>query len=127
MKWVDTLRTSLLLSLSLLVLFLLARRFKQMVMAKDLPAPLHAELLALQVLYHPVRLRMEVRLPHAETITPAQLNEAHARVHAWDAVPLEAGDHVLELPVDHATDGIHFFEMSTSSQRTVRKFELKQA
>ena len=63
MDLIENVRLTLLLSLTILVVALLWRRFKRNVMARDLPAPLHAELLGLQVAYHPARLHVEVLVP----------------------------------------------------------------
>ena len=60
MHLIDTLRPALLLSLSGLFLLMVWRRFKRKAMQVELPVAAHAELLALQVEYHPERLRAEV-------------------------------------------------------------------
>jgi hypothetical protein len=127
MKWVDTLRLSLLLSLSLLFIFMLARRFKQQTVAKESPVPLHAELLSLQVMYHPERLRVELRMPRSEVIVPTMLGNDHRPEQVWPTFDLAAGDHVLGLPLTDRAEGDHFLELATSTQRTVRKFSLKRA
>lgn len=124
---VERLRLTLLISLSLLALVLLWRRFRQRVMARDLPAPAHAELISLQVSYHPPRLRAEVMLPGAQEILPAMLDAAHRCTHRWPPQILEGGLRVLELPLDGQPDGEHFFELATHTQRTVRRFILRSA
>ena len=127
MKWVDTLRITLLLSLSLLFIYMLARRFKQKVMANELPVASHAELLSLQVLYHPARLRMEVFLPSSEVLRPSVLDAEHVLVHKWEETDHATGEHVVELSLIDLSNGDYFLELATSSQRTVRKFSLKHA
>ena len=125
MKWVDTLRITLLLSLSLLFIYMLAKRFKQKVMAKELPIASHAELLSVQVLYHPARLRMEVLLPSSEVLRPSVLDTEHVLVHKWEVTSHGNGKHVLELSLIDVSYGDYFLELATSSQRTVRKFSVK--
>ncbi len=127
MKWVDHLRIALLLSLSLLFLAMVWRRFKRKSMEAERPVPLHAELLAIQVEYHPERLRVEVSLPADEELRPAMLDLQHRTLKQWASGTKERGRHVLELPLDPAPDGEYYFELATSSQRTVRKFRLKRA
>jgi hypothetical protein len=124
---VERLRLTLLVSLALLALMLLWRRFKQRVMARDLPAPAHAELLSLQVAYHPPRLRAEVLLPEPQEVLPAMLDAHHRPVHRWSPQRLEGGAQVLELSLEGRPDGEHFFELATHSQRTVRRFILRSA
>lgn len=126
MSWVDSLRTTLLISLSLLAVYLLARRFKQMVLAKDLPVVLHAELLALQVMYHPDRLRIEVKVPRTEALFPAMLSHDHTRIMSWPSTGPLQGTHTLELALDQHPAGDYYLELGTGSQRTVRKFTLKR-
>lgn len=125
MNWVDSLRIALLISLSILFVFMLARRFKQRVMARDLPVPHHAELLALHVLYHPSRLRLEVRMPRAEVLRPALLSADHHTLADWPATEHERGDAVLELPLGDRPPGDYYVELASDSQRTVRRFSLK--
>ncbi len=126
MAWLDHLRIALLLSLSLLFIAMVWRRFTRRVMETERPVPLHAELLALQVEYHPERLRAEVSLPMAEELRPAMLDLRYKTLHSWAGLSKEAGKHVLELPIGTAPDGEYYFELATSSQRTVRKFRLKR-
>jgi hypothetical protein len=126
MAWMDQLRVALLLSLSVLFVAMVWRRFTRQVMTAERPVPLHAELLALHVEYHPERLRIEVVLPMAEELRPAMLDLAHRSLQHWEGFRKEAGTHVLELPLGPAADGEYYFELATSSQRTVRKFRLKR-
>ncbi len=127
MARLDQLRLALLISLSILFVVMLWRRFKMKAMIAQLPVPSHAELLALQVEYHPTRLRVEVTLPGAEELRPAMLTMEHGPLYQWPATAKSAGRHVLELPIDGYADGEYYFELATSSQRTVRKFQLKRS
>lgn len=120
-------RTALLITLSVLVVAMLWRRFRQYVLAKDMPAPLHAELLELQLAYHPVRLRVALKVPGEQVIHTRLLDQAHTPVHTWDEARLAQGEHDLERVLPPLADGIYFLEMATSTQRTVRQFRLRQA
>ena len=133
MAAIDVLRSALLISLPILLVAVLWKRFKQRVMARDLPSPSHAELVGLEVAYHPSRVRALVKIPAAELgfavqeIRTALLDEHYQTVHRWTDERLLEGEHWIERPlVDHA-DGLYFFEMSTATQRTVRQFRLQQA
>lgn len=127
MAWVDQLRAALLISLSLLFVAMVWRRFKRHAMESERPVISHAELLSLQVEYHPARLRVEVRLPATEELRSAMLDMDSRLLQNWSANRKERGTHVLELPVGEAADGEYYFELATSSQRTIRKFRLKRA
>ena len=126
MAWVDHLRTALLISLSLLFVAMMFRRFKRKAMNEERPVASHAELLALHVEYHPERLRVEVLLPGPEEVRPAMLDGSHQPFQNWPTISKEEGTHVLELPIGPAPDGEYYFELATTSQRTVRKFRLKR-
>jgi len=125
MAWIDTLRITLLISLSILVVAMLYRRFRMKVMARDLPAPLHAELMDLQVAYHPARLRVVVDMPARQELFPRLVDRDHRAWHAWPALTLAKGEHAFELDLPTLADGEHFFELATSTQRTVRVFRLR--
>lgn len=127
MHWIDHLRTALLISLSLLFVAMVFRRFKRKAMNEERPVASHAELLALHVEYHPERIRAEVLLPGPEEMRPAMLDMGHRLLQNWPTLSKETGTHVLELPIGPAPDGEYYFELATSSQRTVRKFRLKRA
>ena len=127
MHWIDHLRTALLISLSLLFIAMAFRRFKRKAMEAERPVASHAELLALQVEYHPERIRAEVLLPGPEEVRAAMLDMGHQLFQNWPVQSKEGGTHVLELPIGPAPDGEYYFELATSSQRTVRKFRLKRA
>jgi hypothetical protein len=124
---VERLRLTLLISLAVLTVILLWRRFKQRVMARDLPAPLHAEVLSVQVAYHPDRLRVELALPAPQEVYTALLDAEHRTTHSWPARELSEGTHVVELPLDGRQDGVHLLELATSTQRTIRRFTIRRA
>ncbi len=120
----DNLRLTLLFTLSILFVAMLWKRFKQRTVANDLPAPSHAEVISMHVLYHPERLRVQVKVPSVQELIPAVLNGQHEQQFAWPSVRAEKGSHVLELPLNTLGDGDHFFELGTDTQRTVRRFRL---
>lgn len=122
-----TLRTTLLITLSILVVVLAWRLLKRRVVAHDLPAISHAELLALEVAYHPARLRVRVMVPLKEVLRSAVLDASHTPIHCWDDEQQEGGTHVMERMLPSLPDGSYYFELSTATQRTVRKFRLQQA
>jgi MFS superfamily sulfate permease-like transporter len=122
-----TIRTALIISLSVLVIAILWRRLGRRVMRKDLPAVLHAELLALEVAYHPARLHIVANVPGEQSIRLSVLNELHVPVHAWEVMTLSAGRHELELQLPALGDGTFHLEMSTGTQRTERRFRLQHA
>ena len=122
-----TLRSALLISLSILVIILAWRLYKQRVVARDLPAVSHAELLALEVAYHPARLRVRVMVPLKEVLHSAVLDASHEPIHHWDDEQQEGGTHEMERALPSLPDGSYYFELSTATQRTVRKFRLQQA
>lgn len=127
MTWVTQLRVALLISLSILFVAMVWRRFKRRAMEEERPVPSHAELLALHVEYHPERLRVEVLLKSAEEVRSSMLDGDHRPMHHWPEERRSAGPHVLELPLVAAPDGEYYYELATGSQRTVRKFRLKRA
>lgn len=126
MAWLDDLRITLLISLSLLLVAVLYRRFRRQVLARELPAPLHAELTGLQVEYHPARLRVEVSMPARQELHPRLVTREHKPLHAWSTLTLAAGEHAFELALPPMEAGEHYFELATSTQRTVRVFRLQQ-
>ena len=121
----DTLRTVLLITLPIIVVYLAARRFKEWVRQRELPAVLHAEVLSLQVRYHPARLRVEIKVPNTQTILSRLLTPTHDPVHAWETQALPPGRHVIELDLPALADGEHVLEVSTPTQRTLRSFRLR--
>lgn len=121
-----SLRTALLITLSILLVVVLLRRFRRRVLAKDLPVNSHAELLKLEVAYHPARLRVQLHVPQDQIVHTALLDVADHHVHTWVEVPLSAGLHTIERILPELIDGLHHFEMRTTTQRTVRQFRLQQ-
>ena len=122
---ITALRTALIITLSVLVVYLLARRFKQRVIRKDMPAIAHAELLSLEVIYHPSRLSFILDLPARQKIHTAVLDEKHQIKFTWPEGQFEKGIHALDRPLPLLADGIYYLEVSTSTQRTVRQFRLQ--
>ena len=120
-------RTALIVSLSVLALLIMWRRLRQHILTKDMPAPLHAELLGLQLAYHPARLRVDLKVPGDQLIRTRLLDQAHASLHAWDDERVQRGEHTLERVLPSLTDGVYFLEMATDTQRTLRQFRLQQA
>ena len=121
------LRTALIVSLSAMVLLILWRRLRQYVLTKDMPAPLHAELLGLELAYHPARLHVVLKVPGDQLIRTRLLDHAHTTLLAWDDEPLQRGDHALERVLPPLNDGVYFLEMATDTQRTLRQFRLQLA
>lgn len=119
-------RTALIVSLSVLVLVILWKRLRQYILTKDMPAPLHAELIGLELAYHPARLRVDLKVPGPQLIHTRLLDQVHAPFHTWDDVQLQPGEHTLERALPPLADGIYFLEMATTTQRTVRQFRLQQ-
>ena len=119
-------RLALLITLALLVGIILFRRFKRYIRIHHMPIPQHVELLHVEVMYHPSILRVQVNMPRPEEVFPAMLTQGHAPLRSWPAVRMEKGGHVLELPLEMDTEGIFFFEIATSTQRTERRFTVRQ-
>lgn len=124
---VENLRIAAIISLSIMLVVVLYRRYKVRVMAHELPAPLHAELLHVEVMYHPLRLRVHFSVPSDQEIMPAMLSEQHLPLHSWATVRVKKGEHVLELDLRHGRDGAYFFELATADQRTERRFNVRNA
>lgn len=122
-----TLRTVLLITLSILVIILAWRLFKRRVLARDLPVISHAELLGLEVAYHPARLRVHVSVPTNEVIRSALSDGEHRPLHTWREEACVSGTHVFERVLPALSDGLYHFELGTATQRTVRQFRLQQA
>ncbi len=122
-----TLRTALLITLSILLVAVLWRRFKRTVMANDMPAPMHVELVRLEVAYHPPRLHVVLSVPSEQHIATGLLDHGHTHIHGWQDKKLAPGVHTLELPLPTIVDGAYFLDLTTATQRTVRQFRLQQA
>ena len=88
----------------------------------DLPTPIHAELVSVEVMYHPLMLRVEVSMPKKEELFPAMLTDAHQPLHNWPVLAVEQGSHTLELPLGPTVSGTYYLELATASQRTERRF-----
>lgn len=121
-----TLRTALLITLTILLVVVAFRRFRQYVLRKHVPAPLHAELIALEVMYHPGRVRVVVDVPQAEDLQVQLLNSSHEPVHQWGERSLQKGRHEMELALPSLPDGRYHFDLRSATQRTVRGFQLQQ-
>lgn len=120
-----TLRTALLISLSVVLILVVYQRFRRRVMATELPAPMHAELLVLEVAYHPPRLLAEVRLPGDQVLLTRLHDAEHRPLHAWPDEPASGGDLRLERALPELAPGTYHFELATATQRTVRRFRLQ--
>ncbi len=123
----DDIRTALIITLSILVVVLLARRFRDRIMQRDMPAKMHAEIRKLEVAYHPARLRVQVHVPVTGPIRTSLLDEGHRTIHEWEEQSLDHGLHTVERLLPEMPDGYHFLEMSSATQRTVRRFRLQRA
>ena len=121
-----TLRTALLITLSILLVLVVAKKFKRNVLAKDMPAPLHAELIRLTMAYHPVRLIAVVQVPSNQSIALDLLDAEHRALQSLGSFSLQRGEHMQELSLPKLQDGTYFLAMSTATQRTVRQFRLQQ-
>jgi len=119
-------RTALIISLSILLVLVLWRRFKRRVVASEMPVPLYAELIAVQVEYHPARLRVVIAVPRDQIVHTTLLDGSHAHLHTWDELRLQRGDSTLHLTLPSLADGDYHLEMRTATQRTVRRFRLQQ-
>lgn len=124
---IENIRTTLIITLSILVVVLAVRRFRQYVKRYHTPVPQQMELLAIEVAYHPMVLRVQVSMPREEELWMAMLSDRHAPHSSWPSVRLAKGDHVLELPLHEDADGIYFFELASPTQRTERRFIVRRA
>lgn len=122
----ENIRTALIITLSILAVVVALRKFKRSVLAKDMPAVLHAELLALELVYHPARIFVEVKVPDTQQIQFNLLDASHTVLHPWNAVNFLSGRHSLELLLPEQADGTYFLEMRTDTQRTMRQFRLQR-
>lgn len=120
-------RTALLITLSVLLVAILWRRFRQRVLANDMPAALHAELLGVELAYHPARLHVHLKVPGPQEIRTALLDAEHRVLHHWPHDVLPEGSHRVERDLPLLADGVYHLEISTTTQRTVRQFRLQQA
>lgn len=123
----ETFRTALLITLCLLVLIILYKRFKRYWYKHQMPVPRHLELQTLEVAYHPAMLRVALSVPAEVELYPALLAANHERLHAWPAQRLGPGEHVLELTLESGLAGTYVFEVATNTQRTERRFMVRPA
>lgn len=124
---IDNIRITLIVTLSILVVVMLVRRFLHYVKRYHTPVPQQMELLAIEVAYHPLTLRVQVSVPLDEELFLAMLSELHAPHSSWPSVRLTKGDHILELPMNDDVDGIYFLELTSPTQRTERRFIVRKA
>lgn len=123
---IQNIRTALIVTLSVLLVVVLWRRLKRSVLAKDMPAPLHAELINLQVQYHPARLHVVLKVPSNQIIRTNLLDATHNPLHSWADLNMKPGESTVELALPISADGKYHLEMCTETQRTVRQFRLQQ-
>ncbi len=121
-----TLRTALLITLTILLLVVGFRRFRRSILLKDVPAINHAELLSLDVQYHPSRLRFLIQMPQSELLQMTLLDIGHVPFHTYQDEHLPNGTHELHRELPELSDGFYFFEIRSATQRTVRGFRLQQ-
>jgi hypothetical protein len=126
MAELENLRNALLITLSIVLLVLVYRRFKRYVTERQLPQVLHAELLDLTVAYHPARLLIDLRIPEPVELHFALLDQEHRSFHEWPSVAGPSGITELELQLPEVTDATYFLEVRTPTQRTVRQFRVIQ-
>ena len=121
-----TLRTALLITLSILLVVIVYRRFRHRVMLRDLPVVSHAELIALHVAYHPARLHVLIKVPTKQELRMHVLSVEHEQVHTWPSNAQGPGEVQVELELPEIPDGTYNLEMATATQRTVRQFRLQR-
>lgn len=122
---ITNIRSALLISLSIFLVVILWRRFRQRVVARDLPALSHLELLQLQVAYHPARLSVEVSVPSPQTLQSHLLDAQHRLMHSFHAEELRRGKHWVSYELPSMADGTYHLQLDTGTQRTVRQFRLR--
>lgn len=124
----ESLRTALLITLAILVVVILVRRVKQYMRQHHLPIPQQVKLVEMQVEYHPLRLRVVVKVPVAGTgVQFAVLSQERARLKQWPSTEVPQGEQVVELPLEAGQPGVFFLEVATDTQRTERRFTVRQA
>lgn len=121
----ETLRTALLISLTLLLVVVLYQRFRRGVRANDLPVARHAELRSLEVAYHPARLLVVVHVPEPQRLMTGLSRNGQEEEHQWPEEAFPAGTHRFERPLPTLAPGTYQFELRTATQRTVRRFRLQ--
>lgn len=121
----DTFRLALTITLAILLLLVLFRRFKRRTLAADMPAPQHAEIRSLEVAYHPARLLVVLHMPATQQVHTGLLNAANEPLVEWPAETLPAGVHRLERSLVGQGEGDYHLEVRTVTQRTLRRFRLQ--
>lgn len=125
MDQLTLIRTVLLITLSILLLAILFRRFRERVRLRELPVVRHAELNKIQVAYHPTRLRITVTVPEQQEISPVMKDAQHRALHTWRSIHLPKGTHAVELDLLPEWEGDFFLELDTGTQRTERRFVIR--
>jgi hypothetical protein len=125
MDWI-ILRNAMGITLSITLVIGLLRRYRAGVLAQQMPAPMHAELLDLLVEYHPARLRVTVKVPALQQLNTSVLDADHRPLHSWDPANAHTGESVRHRALPELPDGTYFLELATATQRTVRQFRLQQ-
>lgn len=127
MASLEIFRTAAIITLLVLLVVILWKRLRRWMLLRDVPVPQHAEVRDVTMEYHPARLRMEVRVPQAQTLHLQLLDEVHAPLAQWPDMKVEPGRHVLTCSMEGRADGTYHVEVRTTTQRTVRRFRLQQA
>lgn len=122
-----TLRTALIITLSIMAVVMGWIRFRQWILLRDIPVIKHAELEGLDVSYHPERLHLVVRVPTEQTLSTVLLDAAHKPLFQWEDLVLKAGRHTYELKLPELADGNFHLEINTATQRTERSFRLQRS
>ncbi len=120
-----TLRTALIITLVLVLIGMIVQRIRRRVYEASIPAISHVELLSLEVVYHPSRLHVVVKVPNGQTIRTSLLDERYQESFSWPERQLDKGIHTLERTLPAVDNGTYYLEVSTATQRTVRQFRLQ--
>lgn len=124
---IESFRTALLITLSILVVVIAVRRLKQYLRQHHMPIPQHVRLLDVQVMYHPERLHVRVKMPRETEVRTTLLSSVHEPLKRWPSGTVPEGEHVLELPLEAGREGVYYLEIATDTQRTERRFTVRQA
>ncbi len=122
----DELRTTLLITLAILVVVIAFRRYRRYILLKHLPVAQHVRLESIEVAYHPERLRVQLELPVGTEVFTAMLGSDHVLLKKWPAMHMPKGTQLLELPLEAGQQGVFFLEVATGTQRTERRFTVRQ-
>lgn len=123
----ETLRTTLLITLAILVAVIIYRRVRYYIRVHHLPVPQEMRVVLMEVMYHPTTLRVVLFIPLPCKVVPEILDSRHEQLISWPTQELEIGEHVLELPMDGHQEGTYYFNLSTATQRTQRRFSIHEA